>query len=84
LAGYSGNVSDLKYDCSISEGTINSVNEHAITYTAPDNPATITIELTISDQSGEIAIGSVQISVIQGSQQGQTENVQSGVVSPAK
>jgi len=51
---------------------------------APDNPGTVTIELTISDQSGEVVKGSIQINVVQGAQQGQTEEVQSGVAAPAK
>lgn len=84
LSGYNGDISGLQYDCTISEGTIESINENEIIYTAPENLGTITIELTISDQSGEVATGSIQINVVQGNQEGQNEEVQSGVAAPAK
>jgi hypothetical protein len=64
VTGYSGNVSELNYECIISDGTINTVNENVITLTAPDEPGTIKIGVIVRDQSGEeIASDSIEINI---------------------
>jgi hypothetical protein len=63
--GYDGNISGLDYEWSISGGgAINNDNGNEMTFTAPDNPGTITIGVTISNQSGVVATGSIQITVV--------------------
>jgi hypothetical protein len=77
--GYDGNISLLEYDWSISGGTINNVNKNVLTFTAPNDPGTITIKVTISDQSGVVATGSIQVTVAgQGGQSGQDVQIQEG------
>jgi hypothetical protein len=79
VTGYGGNISELEYEWSISDGTINNDNKNETTFTAPNDPGTITIKVTISDQSGVVATGSIQVTVAgQSGQSGQDVQIQEG------
>jgi hypothetical protein len=81
VTGYGGNTSGLEYEWSMSDGIIYEDNGNTMTFTAPDNPGAITIEVTISDESGLDATGSIQVTVAQSVQQGQTQDTPSeGVI----
>jgi hypothetical protein len=70
VTGYGGNISELEYEWSISDGAINDLNKNETTFTAPDNTGTITIKVKISDQDGDVAQGSIQVTVVQEATQG--------------
>jgi hypothetical protein len=63
VTGYSGDLSELKYEWSISDGTINNENKSETTFNAPFNPGTITIEVKISNQDGSVAQGSIEVNI---------------------
>jgi hypothetical protein len=80
VTGYDGNISGLKYEWSISGGgAINNENGNTMTFAAPNDPGTITIKVTISDQSGVVATGSIQVTVAgQSGQSSQDVQIQEG------